>query len=173
VEGEPAAGYVVGAVTSDPPSVEVSGPASLVKEATEALTETVSIAGATDHVVENVAVGLDYPSLRLKSPRTATVRIEILPAPRERVLRIRPVHLRGVGADLTARSIPPAVDVIVRGTGEGLNRLDPADVVAFVDLGSLGVGEYTLPVKIDDFSGAGVVRIVPASVQVRITSARD
>jgi len=173
VEGEPAAGYVIGAVTTDPSTVEVSGPASLVKRATEALTETVSIAGASDHVLENVAVGLDYPSLRLKSPRTAAVKVEILPGPRERVLRIRPVHLRHLEANLTARAIPPSVDVVVRGTSEGLSRLDPDDVVTFVDLDSLGAGEYTLSVQVDDFSGAGVVRVDPPAVQVQITSARD
>jgi YbbR domain-containing protein len=173
IEGEPAPGYLVGEVTVEPPEVEVSGPASLVREATQALTETVSIAGATDHVVEDAAVGLDYPSLRVKRPRTTVVRVEILPGPRERVLRALPVHLRRLAANLTARALPPVVDVAVRGSGEAVRGLDPDAVVAFVDLRNLGAGEYTLTVQTDVLAEAGVVRIVPPVVQVRITSAPD
>ncbi len=47
VDGRPAPGYVVGPLTADPTTVEVIGPESAVKRATEALTEPVSVAGAT------------------------------------------------------------------------------------------------------------------------------
>jgi YbbR domain-containing protein len=173
IEGEPAPGYVVGEVTVDPPVVEVSGPASLVRDATQALTETVSIAGAADHVVEDAAVGVDSPSLRIKGPRTTAVRVEILPGPRERVFPARPVHLRRLAANLTARALPSVVDVAVRGSGEAVRALDRDAVVAFVDLGNLGAGEYRLTVQTDVLEEAGVVRIVPPAVQVRITSVPD
>ena len=46
VDGRPAPGYVVGPMSADPSTVEVIGPESAVKRATEALTEPVSVAGA-------------------------------------------------------------------------------------------------------------------------------
>ena len=46
IEGKPAAGYMVGKITADPPTVEVVGPESAVRRVTEALTEPVSVAGA-------------------------------------------------------------------------------------------------------------------------------
>ena len=49
----PAPGYVVGKMTVDPPTVEVVGPESAVKRATEALTEPVSVAGAREHVTRD------------------------------------------------------------------------------------------------------------------------
>ena len=45
VEGDPAPGFVVGTMTADPATVEITGPESAVKRATEAVTEPVSVAG--------------------------------------------------------------------------------------------------------------------------------
>ena len=66
VEGDPAPGYVVGTTTADPATVEITGPESAVKQATEAVTEPVSIAGAVGDVTEDVTVGLLDPALRVK-----------------------------------------------------------------------------------------------------------
>jgi hypothetical protein len=47
-------GYVVGTMTVDPPTVEITGPESAVKQATEAVTETVALDGAVADVTESV-----------------------------------------------------------------------------------------------------------------------
>jgi YbbR domain-containing protein len=80
VEGTPAPGFVVGNVTSDPQTVEVTGPESAVESATEATTEPVSVAGAREAVNDRVTVGFLDPTLRLKNPRPASVHIEIVTA---------------------------------------------------------------------------------------------
>jgi hypothetical protein len=64
--------------------VEVTGPESAVKEAIEAITETVSIAGATGPVTERVPVGFLDPAVRLKSPRDAVVVVDVVPVARDR-----------------------------------------------------------------------------------------
>jgi hypothetical protein len=87
VEGEPAPGYVRGKTSVDPPMVEVIGPESAVKEAVEAITETVSIAGSTGPVTERVPVGFLDPAVRLKNPRLATVVVDVLPVARDRTGR--------------------------------------------------------------------------------------
>src|SRR5947207_841084 len=102
VDGRPAPGYVVGAMIADPKNVEVIGPESAVRRVTEALTEPVSVFGARDRVRQTVTLGLIDPSLRLKNARTAVVTVNIVPAPLERTLRARPVHLRNVPAGLDA-----------------------------------------------------------------------
>jgi YbbR domain-containing protein len=173
VEGDPAPGFIIGKVIADPKTVEVTGPASAVARATDAVTEPVSVAGARDHVTETVRVGLLDPLLRLKTPRSANVRVEVLPGPRERALGGQPIHLRNLGPALAAQSLPPAVQVVLRGSREGLNRVEPGDVMAYVDLAGLGVGDYSLPVEVEASKDAGVVRILPAAVHVRITRAQD
>jgi len=173
IEGKPAAGYVVGRSTADPPTVEVVGPESAVRRVNEALTEPVSVAGAQRAVQETVTVGTLDPAVRVKTQRTATITVQIVPAPLEQTVRHRPVHLRNLAANLTAMVVPSEVDVTLRGNREALSRIQPDDATAFVDLTGLGAGEYTLTVYADSSRDAGVARIEPAVLQVRITSARN
>jgi YbbR domain-containing protein len=173
VEGDPAPGFVVGKVTVDPPVADVVGPQSSIAKVTEAVTEPVSVSGARAVVNDSVTVGFLDPLLRLKSPRLARVSVEVLPGPVERTLRDRPVHLRNIGAGLLARSAPNVVQIVLRGSREGVTRTEPDDVVAFVDLAGLGAGNYTLAVRADSPPRAGIARVLPATVQVTITSAKD
>lgn len=173
VAGDPAPGFVVGKVTAEPDTIEVIGPASAVTQASEAITDSVSVSGARDHVVETVSIGLLDSSLRLKYPRPARVRVEVLPGPRERTVAGLPVHLKNLGPGLIARAIPVTVDVVLRGTREGLSHVQTGEVAASVDLANLGVGDYSMPVDVDAPKEAGVARTIPATVQVRISSAAD
>jgi YbbR domain-containing protein len=173
IEGRPAAGYVVGKSSADPPDVEVVGPESAVRRVTEALTEPVTVTGAQQNVEETVTVGTTDPSLRLATLRTARVTVQIVPAPLEQVVRNRPVHLRNLGANLTAVVTPYDVDVTLRGNKEALSRIQPDDAMAFVDLSNLGAGDYTLTVQADSSRDAGVARIEPAAIKVRISIARN
>jgi YbbR domain-containing protein len=169
VDGRPAPGFVVGARAAEPATVEVVGPESAVKRATEVVTEPVSVAGARDRVRETVTLGILEPSLRLKSTRSAVVTVQIVTAPMERTVRSRPVHLRNVSSGLTAQAEPASVDVTLRGSREALGGFDADEVSAYVDLGGLGAGTYQLAVHADARE-AGVTRIEPAMVQIRITS---
>jgi YbbR domain-containing protein len=169
VDGRPAPGYVVGPMTAEPSSVEVIGPESAVKRATEVLTEPVAVTGARTTVRQPVILGLLDPSLRLKSTRTAMVTVRIEVAPLERTLRNRPVHLRNLGAALEAEAEPAAVELTLRGNHDTLGRVSPDDVAAFIDLAGLGPGQYTLDVHAESPPDAGITRVTPASVHVRIS----
>jgi YbbR domain-containing protein len=172
VDGRPAPGYVIGPMTAEPRLVEIIGPDSAVKRATEVVTEPVSVAGATTHVKQSVILGLLDPALRLKTARSATVTVQILPAPLERTLRNQPVHLRNLGANLQAEAVPAAVDLTVRGNRDTLGRIAADDLTAFVDLAGLGPGQYSLTVHADSSRDAGVTRVTPGSVQIRVTSGK-
>jgi YbbR domain-containing protein len=173
VDGRPAPGYVIGPLTAEPRLVEIIGPDSAVKRATEVVTEPVSVVGATTHVKQSVILGLLDPALRLKTARSATVTVQILPAPLERVLRNQPVHLRNLGPNLQAEAVPAAVDLTVRGNRETLGRVAADDLTAFIDLDGLGPGQYSLTVHADSSRDAGVTRVTPDSVQVRVTSGKQ
>jgi YbbR domain-containing protein len=132
----------------------------------------VAAVGARERVRETVTMGVIDPALRLKNPRPATVTINILPAPLERTFRNRPVHLRNPGPNLQGEAIPTSVDVVVRGSRDELSRVSADDIFAYVDLAGLGVGEYPVEPHADAPPEAGVVRIDPSSIKVRITSAK-
>ncbi len=129
-----------------------------------------TITGAHSDVREDVTVGLLDPSLRLRTPRAAVVTVQIVPGPLERTLARQPVHLRGLAAGVSALANPTGVDVTVRGSREAINSVDEVD--AYVDVSGLGAGEYSLPVRADASAEAGVTRIDPPIVQVRVTRAK-
>lgn len=168
VDGEPAPGYIAGTPIVEPAEVEIVGPKSAIDSARDAISEAVSVAGASAAVKETVSVGLIDPSLRVKSSRVATVTVPVMLGPRERTFRDVPVRLRGVGASLAAQSVPPTVLALVRGSREGVGRVSASEVIASVDLTGLGPGLYTLPVRIETPGAVGVVRIEPETVQITI-----
>jgi hypothetical protein len=78
VEGEPAAGFEVRRVTSDPAVVVVSGPTTAVRATSEAITEPVSVAGAASTVTEVVNVGVADPAVHLRSAEAVRVTVTIV-----------------------------------------------------------------------------------------------
>jgi len=80
LEGQPAEGFMVDKVTADPATVDIVGPASSLKSLASAVTEAVSVEGATRAVIETVTVGPADPSVRLRGPQTtARVTVAIVP----------------------------------------------------------------------------------------------
>ncbi len=77
IDGSPAPGYTIGTVAADPETVEVIGPAGVVAGLDEAITEPVSVEGATATVVETVTVGVADPAVRLREPVSARVTIVV------------------------------------------------------------------------------------------------
>jgi hypothetical protein len=173
IEGKPAPGYVVGKISTDLGTVEAIGPENAVRRVTEALTEPVSVAGAQDTVRETVTVGLLDPLLRLKSPRPAVVTVEIAAAPASRVFHDVVVRLRNLAPGFSAEAAPVAVEIGLRGSREGLSRVDPGDMRVFVDLGGLGAGQYTLAPRAEIAGDVGVTSVNPQTVRVRISRAAN
>ena len=168
VDGEPAPGYVVERVTSDPPSVVVTGPESNLARLTEATTEPVSVDGRREPVRDIVTVGVVDPALRLAEARTATVLVDVVPAPIERTIGNVPVVARNgpPGARLTVT--PDTVNVVVRGARDTVSALSARDVRVSVDLSDLARGRYILSLQGEPGSGYGVGRTEPAAVEERI-----
>jgi hypothetical protein len=77
VEGEPAAGFEVRRVAAEPAVVVVSGPTTAVRATAEAITEPVSVAGATTTVTELVNVGVADPAVHLRSAEAVRVTVTI------------------------------------------------------------------------------------------------
>ncbi len=168
LDGEPAPGFVVGRVTCEPPTVQIVGPESRIRQLAEATTEPVSIAGARDRVRDIVTVGVADSAVRLTQAQTVTVIVEIWPAPVERTLGGVPVQARNLGKGLRAQLTPSFVEVTVGGRRESIAALRADSVDAFVDLAALGPGRYNLRVQTEPSQSFGVSTITPAVVDVTI-----
>lgn len=168
VEGDPAAGFVVGRITSSPATVEVLGPMGRLETLREATTEPVRVDGARASVQDRVTIGVEDSTVRLREPQTATVTVQILPAPVEQTLQGVEVRATNVPRGATARIAPSRVAVVVRGTRERLAGLGAGDLQADVDLQGLDRGRHVLPVRVPNREGVAVERVEPARVTVTI-----
>lgn len=79
LEGQPAPGYTMGQITVEPATVTIAGPESRLTGAIGVVTERVVLDGRTSRVVQDVAVGVNDPQLRVNSPRTVRVTVQIDP----------------------------------------------------------------------------------------------
>ena len=166
VEGEPAPGFVIGRVVAAPATVEVVGPLSRLRQLSEAITEPLDVTNASVPLEETVTVGVADPSLRLETPRTTRVTVEIVRAPVERTLADVPVRAQNVASGLSPTVTPPSVTVTVHGPRELMSGLDSSAVGAFVDLAGLGAGSYNLSVTVEPHRAFRVIQREPMVVQV-------
>jgi YbbR domain-containing protein len=168
LDGEPAPGFVIGKVTSEPPSVEVAGPESRLKQLTAATTEPIAVEGRKEKFSDEVTVGVTDSAVRLVQAQNTRVSVEVLPAPVERELAGVAIRMRNLAQGLSATVQPTLTRVSVRGRREALNELRPGSIEAFVDLAGLGPGRYNLQVQVDPSQAFGTSSIDPAVVDVII-----
>ena len=165
VDGQPADGFVVASTTTEPAMVEIVGPQSAVESLVEAITEPVSIVGASTSVSEMVNVGVADPSVRLRQPMTALVTVDVAPAPVEWAVADVPVQIRNAGPGTEA--VPPRVMVHVRGPRATMG-FGADTFTATIDAAGLRTGQYELTVQVVPPAGIGIVRVDPAQLLVRV-----
>jgi YbbR domain-containing protein len=168
LSGEPAPGFVIDRVFSDPATVEIVGPQSRVRQVTGVATEPLSVQGATAPIRDTVAISVLQSSVRLAKPESANVMIRIVPAYEVRQLTDVPIRWRNLAAGLTARLTPSLVTVNVHGSRGAIAALDPGRVTVFIDLARLGAGRYDLRTHFEAINQIEVSSIVPALVTVTI-----
>jgi hypothetical protein len=165
VEGDPATGFVVGVVTSDPQTVMLVGPPSVLDMVSEAITEPISVKGATTTVTKTVNVGSPQPNARLKNATTARVVVPISPAPVELTVPGVAVQIRNAGRPTQVS--PRVVTVHARGPRER-RAVNASQFDASVDVSGLRAGQFDLEVHVVPPSQLGVVRVDPPKVRVTI-----
>jgi YbbR domain-containing protein len=165
VEGEPASGFVVGAVTANPSTVEVLGPVSALARLTQAITEPVTVTGASASTTETVNIGVADSAARLRIPQTARVDVAIAPAPVEWSVGAIAVKARNARGPIQV--VPAQITAWVRGPREAMTA-DGSMFDATVDVDGLASGQFQLPVIIVAPARVGVVRLEPAEVKVRV-----
>ena len=165
VEGEPADGFVVGTVTAEPSTVEVLGPVSVLSRLTQAITEPVTVTGASAPVTEMVNIGVADTSLRLRTPQTARVAVVVGPAPVE--WSVSDIAVKPRNATGRVQVVPTRVTAWVRGPREAMTS-DGRMFDASVDVEGLKPGEFQVPVTVVSPARVGVIRLEPSEVKVRI-----
>ena len=165
VEGDPADGFVVGTVTAQPSTVEVLGPVSVLARLTQAMTEPVTVTGATAPLTETVNIGVADSAARLRMPQTTRVGVGVGPAPVE--WSVSAIAVKARNARGQVQVLPARITAWVRGPREAITS-DGGMFDATVDVEGLKPGQFQLPVSIVAPARVGVVRLEPSEVKVRI-----
>jgi YbbR domain-containing protein len=165
VEGDPADGFVVGTVTAQPSTVEVLGPVSVLARLTQAMTEPVTVTGASAPLMETVNIGIADSAARLRTPQTTRVGVVVGPAPVE--WSVSAIAVKARNAHGQVQVLPAEITAWVRGPREAMTS-DGAMFDATVDVEGLKPGQFQLRVSIVAPARVGVVRLEPAEVKVRV-----
>jgi len=169
VEGRPAPGYEVGTISSDPATVEIVGPESSLRGLNEAMTEPISVANATRPIREVVTVGVADPNVRLRTPRTAEVTVQVVTGSSHRTLNAVPIEIRNLDNGLRARVLPAAISVAIRGTERAVAELTDDALDVTVDAAGLSAGDHAATVEVLAAPGLTLENVVPQTVRLRIT----
>jgi YbbR domain-containing protein len=170
VEGRPAVGFEVISVTSNPATVEVIGPESSLRGLDEAMTEPISVSNERRPVREVVTVGVADPTVRLRTPTTATVTVQIGPGASRRTLTDVPVTIRNADEGVRVRLLTQTVAVGLKGTETAIKSLVPDVIEVHVDAGGLAPGVHSVEVKVQAPQGLMVESIAPRTVRLRVTT---
>jgi YbbR domain-containing protein len=170
VEGRPAVGFEVISVTSNPATVEVIGPESSLRGLDEAMTEPISVSNERRPVREVVTVGVADPTVRLRTPTTATVTVQIGPGASRRTLTDVPVTIRNADEGVRVRLLTQTVAVGLKGTETAIKSLMPDVIEVHVDAGGLAPGVHSVEVKVQAPQGLMVESIAPRTVRLRVTT---
>ncbi len=171
IQGSPPEGYEVESVTTEPPTVTVSGPRQRLETIEAIRTVPIDMEGRLQSF--NVRVDLVSPS-RTWTARMDPERVEVQVVLTERAatatfedLRIRTMTdaARQPAMDVT----PTHVTVELVGRAELLNELTPRDIRVYVDLTEIRPEDASqeLPVRVHVPARVRVDRLEPATVTIR------
>ena len=168
IDGTPASGFAVSAITTEPTLVTVMGPARRIVGTLAATTDRISIDGAKQTVTQTVSVGVPDAALRLRESTTAKVVVTIEPSG-ERLFAAVRVAIHNLPPGAQGAVEPSVVSVLLTGALTLLNRIEPRAIGAYVDVTDLGSGRHEVPVLFEPLPGRLTVSSVrPATVTVII-----
>jgi YbbR domain-containing protein len=163
--GQPAAGFEVAEVASQPAEVRVAGPKTRVQEVESAFTEPVSVEGAAGAVADEVGIGLDDPLVRVLGSPRVVVTAQVREAATTRVFEGVVLAVRGGAGPVQ----PARVDVTLAGPASILQKVDRSQLKAYADLAQAR-GRSTAPVAVElqaGLRGVTVKEWTPDHVRVR------
>jgi YbbR domain-containing protein len=135
VTGEPAPGYVLESVTSDPPRVAVQGPMTAIQGLQFVATRPLDIDGRSEDLV--VEVDLKAPASSAGAPlriNEKRVRVSVQITEEFVTRSFDNLEVMGEGAPAGTKLVPDRVSLKLKGPKSLVDALDPKTLEAFVEV---------------------------------------
>ncbi len=147
--GEPAFGYHLdpAKVQVDPRAVLVEGPKSQLEKLTKIKTQPIDVVGRVRSFRKTVRLA-DEVGLRVLGESLVDVYVPIQEAAGEKTFE--KVRVKILGASLPQGQVsvePPQLNLILRGAAKDLEAVDPARLLAYVEISGLSEGTHPLPIQ--------------------------
>jgi YbbR domain-containing protein len=170
LDGTPAAGFALDALTVDPSFVTLRGVPEVLAEITEVVTEALSIEGVSEDQTFEAALELpDEVRLAGGGDPVVTVTASIIPSVSSRTFRVG-VVCEGAGENACLPGFDQ-VSVTLSGPGEALSTLTAADLTPVVDASGLDAGSYSLTPSLPALpDGVELMSIAPGAIPVTIVA---
>lgn len=169
VVGAPAPGYEVKSATVDPSLVSVEGDADAIVGLTQANTAQIVISGATQSVIQDVALSLPTGVQAVGGATTVRVTITIAPIAGTRTFNAG-IITTGGQPNLNYNLSVTHVLAIAGGPVAELERLDAANFLLTAPVAGLGPGTHVVKLEANLAIGLTMVSIEPPEVTVTITT---
>lgn len=168
VSGNPASGYWVESVVSEPSSVTVVGDPKVLAGVDYLDTAPVDVGNATSSVVQDSRIVTPQGVSLVQQQQTARVHINISPLQSSQIVRVAP-RVDNLDPRLRVLGLPPYVDVTVQGPTPALQSVNVDSVTVAIDAASLGEGTFTLKPIVRVPSGVQLVGVSPESVTLLLS----
>jgi YbbR domain-containing protein len=166
--------YLLDSVTVDPPSLEISGPQSVLAQEENLTTSSINITGLDHSTVKQVPLALKSELTDIIGEPVVAVRLNIVELKREIVLTDIPIDLdinEGGNSNVIYQIVPPTIKVTA--------EMPQSMVASANDTRShfhakiiperLAAGNQTLAVFLDSPEEANILEIEPDKVILKIT----
>lgn len=169
--GELPPGIEMESVKTEPATVRLVGPKTLLAEVNEVRTKPLDLDARLVSFEERVdIVPTELGSEIRIDPGKVTVGMKLVQRSAELDVKELPVRaLFRAGANPQISFDPGIVDVVLSGQPEVLNKIQTKSLLAYVDCSSIETAaEYELPVRIDVPPRISVSEVRPAVIKVRV-----
>lgn len=168
--GKPGSGFQLKECSINPIMVKVTGPQQKLEKLTEIETQPVLLTGRTRSFIQTAALKPLLDDGHHPKIQHVDVYVKIQVELAKKTFEHVPLAaLQGPGAGgEPVRFTVPAVQVILEGSSDLLEKVREVDVRAYVDVADLKSGKYQLPVHILPMQGLSFVSVEPNVVEVEV-----
>lgn len=166
VVGTPPSPLAVTAISTDPVTVTLQGPAHVLEGVTAVSTAPINLHNAKSDVKQQV--GLQVPPGASASVSHVTVAVRLGGGSLSTTFQV-PVQVVGLRHGVRPRVVPSSIDVQIEGPTAVVAHLTAASIHVVVDAGGRGAGSYQVTPQAQLPQGVRVVNLHPTQVTVILT----
>jgi YbbR domain-containing protein len=169
IEGTPAPGFALEALTVEPSTVTIRGLPDVLADVASVTTEPLSIADATENQTFEATLVLPENTRLADDVAEAVVNVSATIAPQQSTATfIVGIECTGAGTSACLPSLEQ-IAVTLSGSGQALSALSAAALTGILDVAGLGAGQHTVEVSIGGLpDGVELQAISPGQVGVTI-----